>query len=82
LQAFLFQQAKPAKPIAGEDLTGAFAGEDGPTQLFKPRIDCAVDIRAVKPADLQRMIVDATVQSKAIPHRVHSRLLEIARHTV
>ena len=57
-------------------------GEDGIEQLRKATIDCAVDIKAVKPADLERVIVDATVQSKAIAHPVDSRLLEIARHKV
>ena len=57
-------------------------GEDGIAQLLKATIDCAVDIKAVKPADLERVIVDSTVQSKAIAHPVDSRLLEIARHKV
>jgi len=57
-------------------------GEDGLEQLFKATIDCAIDIKAVKPADLERVIVDSTVQSKAIAHPVDSRLLEIARHKV
>ena len=57
-------------------------GEDGIEQLLKATIDCAVDIKAVKPVDLERVIVDATVQSKAIAHPVDSRLLEIARHKV
>ena len=57
-------------------------GEDGLEQLFKATIECAVDIRAVPPADLERVIVDSTVQSKAIAHPVDSRLLEIARHKV
>ena len=57
-------------------------GEDGLEQLFKATIECAVDIKAVRPADLERVIVDSTVQSKAIAHPVDSRLLEIARHKV
>ena len=53
-------------------------GEDGLEQLFKATIECAVDIKAVRPADLERVIVDSTVQSKAIAHPVDSRLLEVA----
>ena len=33
-------------------------------------------------ADLERVIVDSTVQSTAIAHPVDSRLLEVARHKV
>ena len=57
-------------------------GEDGIEQLFKVTIECAVEIKAVLPVDLERVIVDSTVQSKAIAHPVDSRLLEIARHKV
>ena len=57
-------------------------GEDGLEQLIKATIECALDIKAVKAADLERVIVDSTVQSKAIAHPVDSRLLEIARHKV
>jgi IS5 family transposase len=57
-------------------------GEDGLEQLLKATIECAVEIRAVKPAELERVIVDSTVQEKAIAHPVDSRLLEIARHKV
>jgi len=57
-------------------------GEEGLEQLLKATIECAVQIKAVRPADLERVIVDSTVQSKAIAHPVDSRLLEIARHKV
>jgi IS5 family transposase len=45
-------------------------GEDGIEQLFKATIDCAVQIKAVQPVELERVIVDSTVQSKAIAHPV------------
>lgn len=57
-------------------------GEDGLEQLLKATIECAVQIKAVRPNELERVIVDSTVQSKAIAHPVDSRLLEIARHKV
>ena len=57
-------------------------GEAGMEQLLKFTIETAVGIEAVKPAEFERIIVDTTVQEKAIAHPVDSRLLEIARHKV
>ena len=57
-------------------------GEAGLEQMLKATIDTAVCIKAVKPEELERVIVDTTVQEKAIAHPVDSRLLEIARHKV
>jgi IS5 family transposase len=57
-------------------------GEEGLEQLLKFTIQAAVEIKAIKPAELERVIVDSTVQEKAIAHPVDSRLLEIARYKV
>ena len=57
-------------------------GEDGLEHLLKSTIEAAVEIKAIKPAEFERVIVDTTVQEKAIAHPVDSRLLEIARHKV
>ena len=41
-------------------------GEDGMEQLLTATIDAAVATKAVKPRDLERVIIDTTVQEKAI----------------
>ena len=54
-------------------------GEAGVEELLKATIDAAVQMKAIRPAEFERVIVDTTVQEKAIAHPVDSRLLEIAR---
>jgi IS5 family transposase len=57
-------------------------GEAGVEELLKATVQAAVATKAVRPSEFERVIVDTTVQEKAIAHPVDSRLLEIARAKV
>jgi transposase, IS5 family len=48
----------------------------------RPAIETAVQIKAIKPAERERVIVGTTVQEKAVAHAVDSRLQKISRHKV
>ena len=54
-------------------------GEAGVEQLLKTTIEAAVALKAVRKDEFERVIVDSTVQEKAIAHPTDSRLLEVAR---
>ena len=60
----------------------AAIGEAGMQTILKATIDTAVASKAIKPTEFERIIVDSTVQEKAIAYPVDSRLLEIARHKI
>jgi len=57
-------------------------GEAGMEIILKATIDTAVATKAIRPAEFERVIVDTTVQEKAIAYPVDARLLEIARHQI
>lgn len=55
-------------------------GEAGVEELFKATIDAAVKMKAIRPSEFERVIVDSTVVEKAEAYPTDSRLLEIARY--
>jgi IS5 family transposase len=57
-------------------------GEASVEQLLKTTIEAAVAMKMVKPAEFERVIVDTTVQEKAIAHPTDSRLLEVSRRKI
>lgn len=54
-------------------------GEEGAEELLAQTIAVAVQLKLTNPQELARVIVDSTVQHKAIAHPSDSRLLEVAR---
>lgn len=57
-------------------------GEAGVEELLAKTLQAAVEMRVVKPQEFERVIVDTTVQEKAIAHPTDSRLLDVARRLV
>ena len=48
-------------------------GEEGVEELLAQTVNAAVDLKLIRAQDLQRIIVDTTVQEKAIAHPTDSR---------
>jgi transposase, IS5 family len=73
-----FQSCLPCDPMNLVRFRQA-QGEAGVEELLATTIAAAVQIKAVTPAEFERVIVDTTVQEKAIEFPTDSRLLEAAR---
>ena len=54
-------------------------GEEGLEWMLTQTIKAAESTKVVKPQSYQKIIVDSTVQEKAIAHPTDSKLLERAR---
>jgi transposase, IS5 family len=54
-------------------------GEEGVEELLARTIEVAVTLKLIASKELSRIIVDSTVQEKAIAHPTDSKLLETAR---
>ena len=54
-------------------------GDEGVEELLAQTINAAVEMGLIAKSELSRVIVDSTVQQKAIAHPTDSRLLEVAR---
>jgi transposase, IS5 family len=57
----------------------ALLGEEGVEELLAQTIAAAVDMKLISPKELATVVVDSTVQPKAIAHPTDSKLLETAR---
>lgn len=55
-------------------------GEAGVEELLAQTIEAAKAMKAIRTRDLERMVIDSTVQEKAVAYPTDSRLLEIARY--
>jgi len=54
-------------------------GEEGVEELLAQTLNVAAQLKIIEPQELTRVIVDSTVQEKAVAHPTDSRLLEVAR---
>lgn len=84
-QLFAGREYYDSKPPCDATQIGRFRrllGEPGVEQLLKSTIETAVAIGAVKRGEFERVILDTTVQEKAVAYPTDSRLLEVARAKV
>lgn len=54
-------------------------GDEGVEELLAQTVNTAVELQLIQPQELKQVIVDSTVQHKAIAHPTNSKLLETAR---
>lgn len=73
-----FEAKKPCDPTQIGRFRTAI-GEAGLAEILARTVNTAVAIKAITPTELETIIVDSTVQEKAIAHPTDSRLLEVAR---
>ncbi len=73
-----FETRLPCDPSGLTRLRRALGGA-GVEELLAKTIETAVSMKAIAPKNLERVIVDSTVQEKAIAFPTDSRLLDVAR---
>lgn len=73
-----FEAKKPCDPTQIGRFRTAI-GEAGLAEILARTVNTAVAIKAITPTELETIIVDSTVQEKAIAHPTDSRLLEVTR---
>ncbi len=57
----------------------ALLGEQGVEELLAQTINAALSMKLISPKELATVVVDSTVQTKAVAHPTDSKLLETAR---
>jgi IS5 family transposase len=73
-----FEHRAPCDP----SLIGKFRkliGEEGVEELLAKTIAVAVNLKLISKKALETVVVDTTVQPKAVAHPTDSRLLEVCR---
>jgi transposase, IS5 family len=76
-----FEHQRPCDPTQLGRFRKAL-GEEGVEELLARTMEVAVTLKLIAKKELTRVIVDSTVQEKAISHPTDSKLLETARSKV